>query len=108
MTPPPGPAPVDPAALLRTRSYVQLLLLAAIIGVPVSCVAYGFLWLVSQLQAPLFSALPERLVYATAPDWWPIPVLAVGGLLTAGAIRRLPGTGGRHPSAGFSARRCPA
>ena len=25
MTPPPGPAPVDPAALLRTRSYVQLL-----------------------------------------------------------------------------------
>ena len=50
MTPPPGPAPVDPAALLRTRSYVQLLLLAGLIGVPVSCVAYGFLWLVSELQ----------------------------------------------------------
>src|SRR3954468_944825 len=101
MTPPPGPAPVDPAALLRTRSYVQLLLLAAIIGVPVSCVAYGFLWLVSQLQDALFSDLPDRLGYATAPDWWPIPVLAVGGLLTAGAIRRLPGTGGHHPADGF-------
>jgi len=92
---------VDPAALLRTRSYVQLLLLAAIIGVPVSCVAYGFLWLVSQLQDALFSDLPDRLGYATAPDWWPIPVLAVGGLLTAGAIRRLPGTGGHHPADGF-------
>ena len=103
MTPPPGRAPVDPAALLRTRSYVQLLLLAAIIGVPVACVAYGFLWLVSELQDALFTDLPDQLGYATAPDWWPIPVLAVGGLLTAAAIQRLPGTGGHHPAEGFKA-----
>ena len=64
MTPPPGPAPVDPVALLRTRSYVQLLVLAGgIIGVPVSGVAYGFLWLVSELQDALFSDLPDRLGY---------------------------------------------
>jgi len=103
MTPPPGRAPVDPAALLRTRSYVQLLLLAAIIGVPVACVAYGFLWLVSELQDALFTDLPDQLGYATAPDWWPIPMLAVGGLLTAAAIQRLPGTGGHHPAEGFKA-----
>jgi hypothetical protein len=47
MTPPAGPPPVDPIALLRTRSYLQLLVLAALIGVPVSVVAYGFLWVVS-------------------------------------------------------------
>ena len=32
--------PPDPLALLRSRSYLALLVLAAIIGVPVSAVAY--------------------------------------------------------------------
>jgi len=39
--------------------------------------------------------------------WWPLPVLAVGGLLTGLAIRYLPGTGGAHPAEGFKTHRAP-
>ena len=35
--------------MLRSRSYVQLLVLAAIIGAPVSALSYGFLKFVSLL-----------------------------------------------------------
>jgi hypothetical protein len=42
--------PADPLALLRSRAYVQLLVVAAILGVPVSAAAYGFLALVDYLQ----------------------------------------------------------
>ena len=42
--------PADPVALLRSRAYVQLLVVAAILGVPVSAAAYGFLALVNYLQ----------------------------------------------------------
>ena len=47
--------PSDPLALLRSRSYVALLVLAAIIGVPVSAAAYFFLALVSKLQGWIFT-----------------------------------------------------
>src|ERR1700704_4944672 len=40
-----GPMP-DPLVLLRSRSYVQLLVVAGLIGIPVSALAYGFLKLV--------------------------------------------------------------
>jgi hypothetical protein len=45
----------DPLALLRTRSYVKLLVLAGLVGVPVSVAAYGFLKLVAWLQDQLFA-----------------------------------------------------
>jgi len=75
--------------------------LAAIIGVPVSGLAYGFLALVDWLQGQLFEALPSELGFASPPVWWPLPLLALSGLLTALAIRRLPGTGGHSPVDGF-------
>jgi H+/Cl- antiporter ClcA len=98
--PPPSVAP-DPAALLRSRSYLSLLVLAAAIGVPVSAAAYGFLKLVGECQKLLFTDLPDGLGFDHTPMWWPLPVLATGGLLTAIAIQRLPGTGGHSPADGF-------
>ncbi|MEA2306051.1 MAG: hypothetical protein QOH43_3331 [Solirubrobacteraceae bacterium] len=98
---PPPATPTDPAALLRTGAYLKLLVLAAIIGVPVSAAAYGFLKLVDELQELVFTRLPDGLGFAHAPMWWPLPILAVGGLLTALAIDRLPGTGGHSPADGF-------
>jgi H+/Cl- antiporter ClcA len=89
--------------LLRSRSYLQMLILAAIVGVPISAAAYGFLALVDQLQDWLFTDLPETLGYASAPTWWPLPLLALSGLLVALAIRHLPGTGGHSPADGFKA-----
>jgi len=97
----------DPRALLRSRSYVGLLLVAAVLGVPVSAVAYGFLALVDYLQKEIFTHLPHGLGFATTPVWWPLPVLAVGGIIAAAAIRYLPGDGGPSPAGGFKMHGAP-
>jgi H+/Cl- antiporter ClcA len=97
------PPDADPLALLRTRSYVKLLVLAGLVGVPVSVAAYGFLKLVAWLQHQLFTELPEALGFEAAPTWWPLPLLALSGLLVALAILHLPGTGGHSPADGFKA-----
>ncbi len=89
-------------ALLRSRSYLRLLILAAILGVPISAAAYGFLALVSYLQEEIFTHLPHRLGFATEPVWWPLPVLVVGGVLAGFAIRYLPGKGGASAAGGFA------
>jgi H+/Cl- antiporter ClcA len=93
--------PADPVALLRSRAYVRLLVVAAILGVPVSAAAYGFLALVDYLQKEIFTHLPHGLGFSTEPVWWPLPVLTVGGVLAALAIRYLPGRGGPSPAGGF-------
>jgi len=98
----PGGDPSDAAARLRDPAYVRLLVVAAILGVPVSAAAYGFLALVSYLQKELFTHLPHGLGFATAPAWWPVPMLLVGGVLTGLAIRYLPGGGGVSPAGGFA------
>jgi chloride channel protein, CIC family len=91
----------DPLALLRSRAYLRLLALAALVGVPISAAAYGFLKLVAVLQDALFTDLPDALGFDTPPTWWPLPLLALSGLLVALAILRLPGTGGHSPADGF-------
>jgi H+/Cl- antiporter ClcA len=99
---PPEPAPApDPAALIKSKGYIALLLLGAIIGVPVATVAYFFLEAVSRLQNEIFNDLPNSLGFHGEPLWWPLPWLALSGLLVALAIRFLPGTGGHEPSEGF-------
>jgi H+/Cl- antiporter ClcA len=97
----------DPAALLRSRSYLGLLVIAALLGVPISAAAYGFLALVSYLQSELFTHLPHGLGFASAPAWWPVPVLFVGAVLVAVAIKTLPGDGGPSPAAGFKMHKPP-
>jgi H+/Cl- antiporter ClcA len=93
--------PQDPQALLRSKSYLRLLILAAVLGVPISAAAYGFLALVAYLQPQIFTHLPNGLGFHGAPPWWPLPVLAVAGLLVAPVIRFLPGKGGHSPADGF-------
>ena len=88
--------------MLRSRSYVQLLVLAAILGVPISAAAYGYLALVSYLQEEIFTHLPHGLGFTSEPVWWPLPVLVVGGVLAGLAIRYLPGRGGPSPAPGFA------
>ncbi|WP_232246569.1 chloride channel protein [Kitasatospora mediocidica] len=95
--------PSDPLALLRSKSYIALLVLAAMIGVPISAAAYFFLALVSELQGWIFTSLPKALGFHGEPLWWPIPPLLLAGVLVALTIRYLPGTGGRSPADGFKA-----
>jgi H+/Cl- antiporter ClcA len=96
-----APGPTDPTQLLRQRSYLAILLLGAIVGVPVAAVAYGFLGLSTKGQEWVFSTLPVDLGFDSTPAWWPIPFLVLGGLLVALAIEKLPGTGGHSPADGF-------
>jgi H+/Cl- antiporter ClcA len=98
----PAPAP-DPVAVVRSRGYLRLLVLAGLIGIPVSALAYGFLALVDWLQGYLFTGLPGAIGFDSAPLWWPLPVLALSGFLVAACIRYLPGTSGHSPSEGFQA-----
>jgi H+/Cl- antiporter ClcA len=100
--------PPDPLALLRSRSYLALLVLAAIIGVPISAAAYFFLALVSKMQGWIFTDLPKGLGFHGEPLWWPIPPLVLAGVLVALTIRYLPGKGGHSPADGFKVGGGPA
>jgi H+/Cl- antiporter ClcA len=95
--------PADAARTIRSPAYLRLLLLAAAIGVPVSALAYFFLYLVDKLQHWIFTSLPSGLGFHGEPIWWPLPPLALAGLLVALTIKYLPGTGGHEPADGFKA-----
>jgi H+/Cl- antiporter ClcA len=96
-----GPAAMDPVAVVRSKPYLSALLLAAIIGIPISVVAYGFLALVSKVQELVFDDLPDGLFDSGVPAWWPLPWVALCGLLVGATIRYLPGNGGHSPAFGF-------
>jgi len=98
-----GAPALDPAAVIRSKPYLTALLLAAILGAPISAVAYGFLALVSAIQEFLFDELPNDVFAAGVPAWWPVPWLVLCGLLTGLTIRYLPGNGGHSPAFGFHA-----
>src|SRR5438445_6683271 len=93
--------PADATALLRSGSYLVLLLLGALIGIPVATASYFFLKLVDVAQRFVFSTLPRDLGFSAEPSWWPVVPLAVSGLVVASSIRYLPGTSGHKPTAGF-------
>ncbi|MFI9048572.1 chloride channel protein [Streptomyces sp. NPDC053427] len=104
----PATAPQDPFAPLRSRGYLKLLVLAALIGVPICAVAFGFLALVHELEPLIYQDLPQALGFHDTPVWWPLPMLATGGALVALTIRHLPGNGGHEPADGFSPAGAPA
>lgn len=107
MTTPTATNPADPLALLRERRYVALLVLAAILGVPIAAIAFGFLKLVDVLQKAVFTQLPSGLGFHGEPLWWPLLPLALAGLLVGLIIRYLPGKGGHSPADGFHAGGAP-
>jgi H+/Cl- antiporter ClcA len=96
-----SPAP-DPASVLRSKSFLALLAVAAPVGVVAALVAWGFLELIFHMQEWVFTDLPETLGYGSPPLWWSLPVLAVAGVATAAAIVRLPGRGGHIPAEGLN------
>jgi len=101
-------APPNPLAVLRSRAYLRLLVLAVVLGVPIAGAAFGFLKLTSLVQQWTFTDLPRAFGYTTAPVWWPLVPLAAAGLLVGLTVRYLPGHGGEQPTAGFAARIAPA
>jgi H+/Cl- antiporter ClcA len=100
--------PADAARLLRSRSYLGLLAIAALLGAPISVLAYFFLWLVGKLQQLIFASAPHELGFHGVPLWWPVPPLLVSGLLVGLVIRYLPGRGGHSPVDGLSTKGAPS
>jgi H+/Cl- antiporter ClcA len=91
------------AQTIGSRRFVVLLVIVAVVGVVVSLAAWCFLEAIYQIQRELFTHLPHALGYSNGPPlWWSLPVLAVGGLLVALAIDRLPGDGGHLPAKGLA------
>ena len=97
----PAPSAPSPNELLRSRNYVVLLFLAALVGVPVALVAYFFLAFVSQAQHVVFVSLPQDLGFGSAPLWWPVLPLLLSGLIVGLTLRYLHGTAGHKPAEGF-------
>jgi H+/Cl- antiporter ClcA len=91
-------------ATIRSKQYVALLVVVAAIGVIVSLAAWCFLEGIHQIQQELYTHLPHAFGYQNGPPkWWPLPILAIGALIVALAIVRLPGKGGHIPAEGLSA-----
>jgi H+/Cl- antiporter ClcA len=90
-------------ATIRSKRYAGLLIVVAVIGVVVSLAAWCFLEGIYQIQQELYVHLPHAVGYQSGPPkWWPLPVLALGALICAFAILRLPGNGGHIPAEGLA------
>ena len=95
-------SPEQVEATIKSRSFLVLLAIAAIVGVVVSLAAWCFLELVNQIQRGVFVHLPSDFGYHSGElPWWSLPVLAIAGVIVAFAIVRLPGRGGHIPANGL-------
>jgi H+/Cl- antiporter ClcA len=91
---------------MRSRRYVVLLVLVAVVGVIVSFATWCFLELIYQITQELYTHLPHALGYTHGPPvWWPLPVLGIAGVIVALAIMHLPGEGGHIPAKGFAGQK---
>ena len=96
-----APAP-DPVETMANRRFLGLLAICAVVGAVASLVAWGFLELFVHIQDWVYKDIPKDLGFDSAPVWWPLPLLAIAGLIVALAIVRLPGTGGHIPADGLN------
>jgi H+/Cl- antiporter ClcA len=88
---------------MASKRYIVLLVVVSIVGVVVSFATWGFLELIHQITQELYTHLPNALGYHHGPPvWWPLPILAVAGVIVALAIIRLPGNGGHIPAMGLA------
>ena len=86
---------------LGGTTYLRLVGLGALIGVPAALVAALFLALVHDLEHWLWTSLPDRLGHAS-PPWYLVLGLPVAGALVVLVARRfLPGDGGVSPLVGL-------
>ncbi len=87
---------------IRRQDLLRVVLSSVLVALPVSLGAVGFLALVNQTQDWVWQTLPADLGYNTPPWWWPVPWLALAGLLVGAAVVTLPGRGGHVPANGMS------
>ncbi|MFE1415061.1 chloride channel protein [Streptomyces sp. NPDC085524] len=87
--------------LLRSPGYLKTLVFCALIGVPVSLVAFWFLVGLHELEKLMWDSLPDALGWSVPPWWWPLPLLLVAGVTVGLVVSRMPGGGGHIPAGGL-------
>ncbi|MFK0043584.1 chloride channel protein [Streptomyces sp. NPDC090741] len=87
--------------LLRNPGYFKALVFCALIGIPVSLVAFWFLVALHELEHLMWGGLPQALGWNVPPWWWPLPLLLVAGTTVGLVVTRLPGAGGHVPASGL-------
>lgn len=97
------PEPDVLRGLLLSASYRRVLLFSALIGIPVSLVAFWFLVALHQLEHLMWDDVPKALGSPVPPWWWPLVLLPVAGLIVGLVVARLPGGGGHVPAYGLQA-----
>lgn len=90
--------------LLRTPAYQKALVFSALVGVPVSLAAFWFLAGLHALEHLMWESVPARLGWDMPPWWWPLPLLAVAGVVVGLVVKHLPGAGGHVPAEGMNAK----
>ncbi|MGW3241332.1 chloride channel protein [Streptomyces sp. NPDC001070] len=76
---------------------------SALVGIPVSFLAFWFLVALHELERLLWEVLPEHLGWHAAPWWWPLVLLTLAGAIVGLVVTRMPGRGGHIPAAGLHA-----
>ncbi|MFJ2056847.1 chloride channel protein [Streptomyces sp. NPDC087908] len=89
--------------LLLAPGYLKALVFSAVIGVPVSLVAFWFLVALHELEHVMWADLPRDLGWDNPPWWWPLPLFLVAGVVVGLIALRLPGGGGHVPASGLHA-----
>ncbi len=97
----PQPLVATPSPALHERDYLMLLLVVALLGIPLSLAAFGFLVAVHELEHVVWESLPSALGYGELPNWWPILTITVAGAIVGLTVKYLPGHGGHVPVGGF-------
>ena len=97
----PGSTQASLAVLLHDRGYLTLLLMAALLGAPLSLVAFFFLASVHELEHLVWETWPHELGFDELPVWWPVLTIGLAGAVVALAVTRLPGHGGHVPADGL-------
>ena len=106
----PDATPAGPSPPVSPRQFLGLLLLAAAVGLAVSLAAWCFLQLMHYVPEWVYDDLPDALGYEDgAPQWWPLPALAVRGLSIGSVLSRRRGLAstrcyGFRPARALSAR----
>ena len=100
----PGKAPppaADLTSVLRSRGYHALMLAAAVLGLPIAVIAFGFLAAVSWVEKWVWQTVPAHFGSDQPKAWYPALVLTLAGALVGLVVARAPGRGGHVAANGF-------
>ncbi|WP_037570422.1 chloride channel protein [Phaeacidiphilus oryzae] len=92
---------IELRGVLLSPGYLRLLLLSGVLGVPIALACFFFVGLQNWLSRQVWQQLPLAVGFHQAPWWWPLPALALAGLILVPIVTRMPGGGGHAPVFGL-------